>query len=132
MRNRAKCSKCQEIIESFHSTDYIECKCGCIALEGGESMKCLAKDWNYFLRVDDEGNEITVKVQDKKTHSDNNSDKEITKEPEVKLTKKDLIDMLEQYIKNIESLPQQAMLTSVNHYDLVSALLIVSSILRAE
>ncbi len=48
-----------------------------------------------------------------------------------KLTKKELLQMLEEMIKNIENLPPNAMLTPVNHYDLFSSLLLVLSIFRA-
>lgn len=49
-----------------------------------------------------------------------------------KPTKKELLQMLEEMIKNIENLPPHAMLTPVNHYDLFSSLLLVLSIFRAD
>ena len=33
--NRAKCNKCNDIITSYHGHDYITCKCGLIAVDGG-------------------------------------------------------------------------------------------------
>ena len=65
MRNRAKCKLCQSTIESFHPTDLVLCKCGEISVDAGEGLKCAAKSWENFLRVDDEGNEIIVKVESK-------------------------------------------------------------------
>ncbi len=50
---------------------------------------------------------------------------------EMKPSKAELISMLSEMIKNIESLPQNAMLTPVNHYDLCSSLLLILEILRA-
>ena len=34
-RNRAKCKKCQDVIESKHRHDFVTCKCGSISLDGG-------------------------------------------------------------------------------------------------
>lgn len=119
MKNRAKCKLCQSIIESFHKYDYVECKCGEIAVDGGDSLKCMANDFNNFVRVDEEGNEIVVTVKPKE---------EITHVP----TKIEMLDMLDQMIKSIEALPQQAMITPITHYDFVSALLLLSSILRED
>lgn len=34
-RNRAKCLECREIIESKHRHDYVVCKCGHLAVDGG-------------------------------------------------------------------------------------------------
>lgn len=33
--NKAKCRKCGDIIESKHVHDYVSCKCGAIAVDGG-------------------------------------------------------------------------------------------------
>ena len=33
--NRAKCNKCGDIITSYHRHDYVPCKCGAIAVDGG-------------------------------------------------------------------------------------------------
>lgn len=35
-RNRARCRKCITIIESEHRHDYVSCKCGAIAVDGGK------------------------------------------------------------------------------------------------
>ncbi len=121
MRNRAKCKLCETIIESFHTTDLVPCKCGEIFVDGGNGLKCGANDWNNFLRVDDLGNEIIVKVGDVKP---------LYIESE-KPSKEDLIKMLDEMVKNIEALPQEAMLTSVNHYDFCSLMILLSSIMKS-
>lgn len=122
MRNRAKCKLCQSIIESFHPSDFVTCKCGEIFVDGGaDDYRCGAGEWSNFLRVDDQGNEIVVKV----TGDVNPLYKD-------KPNKKELIDMLDGMIKNIEGLPPQAMHTSVTQFDLASALLLVSAIFRAD
>lgn len=121
MRNIAKCKLCSSIIESFHSLDFVTCKCGEISVDAGESLKCFANNWENFLRIDDRGNEIVVGVE-KKESSDN------TKKP----NKKDLLDMLDHMIKAIEILPENAMTLPINHYDHYSLLLLLSSILRSD
>jgi hypothetical protein len=120
MRNIAKCKKCQSVIESFHPTDYVSCSCGEISVEEGLTLKCSAKDWSNFLRVDDEGNEIVVRVETT-----------IPDEPS-KLTKIQKLDMLDEMIRSYERLPQSAMSQPVSNYDLISSLLLLSSILRSD
>jgi hypothetical protein len=131
MKNRAKCKLCKDIIESFALHDFVSCKCGEISVDGGPHYyKCSAKDFSNFLRVDDDGNEIIVKV----CMPNEASDLPAISEPEAtsKPSRLELIGMLEEMIRSIESLPPQAMLTPINHYDHGSALLLLLSILRAE
>jgi hypothetical protein len=35
IRNRCKCNKCKDIIESKHRHDFVRCKCGAIFTDGG-------------------------------------------------------------------------------------------------
>ena len=35
IRNMARCKKCGEVIESKHRHDFVWCKCGTIAVDGG-------------------------------------------------------------------------------------------------
>ncbi len=127
MRNRAKCKKCNSTIESMHSTDYVFCKCGEIAVDGGSAMLCFAKDWSIFVRVDDHDNEVIPKVVESI-----NFDKEPVNPTSIKPTKKDLLDMLENMTKSYENLPQNALLQPVTHADLCSVLLLVLSVLRSD
>lgn len=124
MKNRAKCKLCNSIIESFHSEDYVECKCAHIAVFEGAALRCAAIDWNNFIRVDDEGNEICVK-----TTQQSEEKKDI---PVSKPNKKDLLKILRDMGKDIENLPSQAMNASITHYDFWSLIVLVSSILEAE
>lgn len=124
MRNRAKCNLCKTIIESFHSTDYVVCNCGEIFVDGGSALGCGANEWANFLRVDDEGNEIIVKVQEKE---DRKPIEEFHKP-----TRKELLDILDDMRKNIENLPSHAMSLPITHYDYCSLLILLSSILRSE
>lgn len=93
-------------------------------VSGGDAMKCAANQWHNFLRVDDQGNEIIVTIK--------GDVKPIDKEPQTKPSKKELIDMLDEMIANIERLPKEAMSSSINHYDLCSLLILLSSIFRLE
>jgi len=127
MRNRAKCKLCKTIIESNETVDYVVCKCGEIAISGGnKSFQVFANDFVNLLRIDDEDNEIVVIVKEK----EGLVPLENTKPP--KPNKDELLKLLDEMIKNIENLPPNAMQTYVTHYDLCSALLIISSVLRAD
>ena len=41
-RNRARCKKCGDIIESKHRHDFVTCTCGAISVDGG---------YDYIRRV---------------------------------------------------------------------------------
>lgn len=132
MRNRAKCKLCFSVIESFHAQDYVFCKCGEIAIDGGEhSYKTYAKDWSNFLRVDDKDNEFPITVIDKDSKE---KMPEEVQEPQPslpeRLSREEQIDMLDSMLKNIENLPPQAMSLPINHYDFYSFMILISSILR--
>lgn len=34
--NKAKCLKCQTVIESVHRHDFVRCKCGAVFVDGGK------------------------------------------------------------------------------------------------
>lgn len=121
MKNRAKCKLCSSIIESYFKGDYVSCKCGEISVTDGDALNCAAKDFNNFLRVDDEGNEIIVTV---KPHGE-------SVKPLDKPTFEQMLEMLEVMGKNIERLPADAMFTPVNHYDLLSLILLLKELLRS-
>jgi len=124
MRNRAKCKKCGNMIESFHSTDLVYCKCGEIGVDGGDALRCYAIDWNNFIRVDDLGNEIKVKVK--------GNEKEKVDIISSKPNREQLLEMLNDMIKCIENLPPQAMSTYVTQYDLYSFMLLIQTVLKSE
>lgn len=130
MRNRAKCKKCNSVIESFHEGDYVTCKCGEISVSGGNNLYCAAIDWNNFMRVDDKDNEIMVSVKTTESQKIQESEKQL--QPSSKPTKKELVDMLKTMIYNIEQLPQHAMTSPITHYDFVSALLLILSLFKSE
>jgi len=104
----------------------VRCECGEIAVDGGlDYYKVNARNYENFLRVDDEGNEIVIKVKEKPEIFE--EDKSISKP-----TRDNLLNMLEEMIKSYERLPEHAMLTSVTQADLCSSLILILSILRSE
>ena len=127
MRNRAKCKKCESIIESLHHHDYVSCACGEISVDGGKDYcRCRAIDWNNFLRVDDEGNVIVPTIKDKITEQDK---EEI---PICSLTpsKEELLSLLEEHIKAYEKIPSKnAINSSITYYDFLGFMYLMQSIL---
>lgn len=127
MKNRAKCKLCNEILESFHRYDYVSCKCGEISINGGnDTFECSAKNWGNFLRVDDKGNEILVKIVE------NPDEKSEKMDESPKMGNDSKLEMLQQMLKNIENLPQKALELPINHYDFYSFMLIVLEILKSD
>jgi hypothetical protein len=60
LRNRARCLKCNDIIESTYRHDFVKCKCGAIFVDGGNDYwRAGATDFKYFERLDNEGNKIS-------------------------------------------------------------------------
>lgn len=134
-RNRAKCRLCETVIESLHDTDLQVCVCGEIGINGGtSSYKCHAISFENFIRIDDDGREIEVKVIEKE---DENSDKKNLNSPATSPesrycdTREEKLDLLTEMIKQFESLPQQAMTLPITHYDFYSLIILLNSILRA-
>lgn len=35
LKNKAQCKLCKDIVESKHTHDYVRCRCGAIAVDGG-------------------------------------------------------------------------------------------------
>lgn len=127
MKNRAKCTLCHTILESFHRYDYVLCKCGEISISGGSDIfECAAKNWNNFVRVDDNDHEIIVKVNEL---SSNDSNRKIDTSNDVKLDKKELLDMLKRSIDYIEQLPSHAQKANVDFDSLNTFIKLLHSIL---
>jgi hypothetical protein len=129
MRNRAKCKLCGSVLESFHRFDYVVCKCGEIAIDGGlDYMRAVAKNFDNFLRVDDDDHEVHVEYKEKteKKYEEIN-EQEQTHKP----SKEELIRMLDEMVKSYEKLPQHVMLAPVSHADQLSLLMLVSSLFKS-
>lgn len=127
MKNRAKCKKCNSIIESFHRTDYQTCVCNEISVYGGpDLMQCGAVEWSNFVRVDDLGNEINVKVKEDVKDSMKN---------ESLLEKYQLKSYLSDSILHIDNLPtsvQNQFITFVEVRNIYSMLLTLLSFIDDE
>lgn len=53
--NKAKCRRCGDIIESKSVHDYVICKCGAIAVDGGkEYLRRSAIDLNDIIELSEE------------------------------------------------------------------------------
>lgn len=75
------------------------------------------------MEIDDQGNEIVLN-----SHIELSGISGELGKP----NKKELIALLDEMIKNVENLPQGAMLSPVTHYDYVSLMILLSSILKVE
>lgn len=65
LRNVAQCKLCQETIESKHRHDYVKCKCGAVAVDGGEAYLRRAGYPEHILELsyyeDEHGNKTPVR-----------------------------------------------------------------------
>jgi hypothetical protein len=115
MKNKAKCKLCSSIIESFFKDDYVQCKCGEIAIAGGDyEFWSRANDYANFLRVDDKGNEILVKTADQK-------DKPAEQIARPSSAYEELCNMIEAD----EGLPEKALYQPVNYFDLLRYAMVI-------
>lgn len=51
IRNRAKCLKCGDIIESKYRHDFVNCKCGAIYVDGGHAYLRRVGDLEYIKEL---------------------------------------------------------------------------------
>jgi len=119
MRNRAKCKLCGDIIESFHRHDLIECSCGEISIEGGlDYFKASARDFKNFLRIDDEGKEIEVKLVEEMEEKEN------------LFSKEEVWKQLEEYVKALGSESPERLHLPLTSYDLYNFAALVTNYLH--
>lgn len=45
MRNRARCTVCDTVVESMHRHDFVTCTCGALSVDGGQDYR--RRDWNH-------------------------------------------------------------------------------------
>ena len=125
MKNRAKCKLCQCIIETFIANEFVSCKCGEITI--GPDLYAKANDFCNFLRVDDEGNEIIVTYQEKGKGEEQPQCPKFDQKP----TKNELLKEMDTLIAYYNEMPENALLTPVSHSDLLSVLLVISSLFKS-
>ena len=58
-----KCRKCSDIIESKHRHDMVWCKCGAIAIDGGNDYCKITGSLDDVIFMDKDGNELPKSVQ---------------------------------------------------------------------
>lgn len=118
MKNIAKCLLCHTIIESMHDYDLQRCDCGEIAVDGGMKMLALAKNFDNFLRVREDGTTFKPKIVENDTHENtlHTSFSEITHNFEK------LVSSLQLMLENVQRLPHNAMEQPLNQYDLQTLL----------
>ena len=52
IKNAIQCKLCGEIIESTDRHEYVQCKCGACAVDGGHDyLRRCAKDLEYFIEL---------------------------------------------------------------------------------
>ncbi len=52
LRNVAKCSQCDDVIESKHRHDFVTCKCGAISVDGGRAyLKRSAANLTHVIEL---------------------------------------------------------------------------------
>ncbi len=56
MRNRVRCKKCMDVIESKHRHDFVTCSCGSVFVDGGKDYYRIGGELKNIERVDDDGN----------------------------------------------------------------------------
>lgn len=112
MKNRAKCKLCQRTVESFFKGDYVECECGEIAVFDGDAMRCAAKDFKNFIRVDEKGKEIMVTTQKDEALSP--------------------VDTLKFFIDTIKDLPDHVRQSPATYDDLLTFAGLVLDVFKAD
>ncbi len=111
MTKRMKCKLCSTVVEELPN-QIVSCKCGGVSVDGiTKSIFCTLED--CCVEIDDNGREI---IPETKGY--------------VKPGLLELMRMLDTMIKNIEDLPTYTMSAPITHYDLLSALMLISSILK--
>jgi hypothetical protein len=60
LKNKARCKKCNDIIESKHCHDFVRCGCGSIFLDGGKD----------YLRYGYPGGNVEEWIEDLSEHRD--------------------------------------------------------------
>lgn len=127
MRNRAKCKSCNSVLESFHRHDFVTCKCGAIAIDGGQEsgyMRAVFDNIENFVRLDEQDNEIPIKFVEKETEAtiEKREVKTISKSEQRQLALQELKHLRDM----IEGMNEQAKQLPINHYDWGSLLILLS------
>jgi hypothetical protein len=128
LRNRAKCKLCNSTIESEAIGDIVTCACGEITIWGGnQALLSCAKHYDNFLRVDEEGNIYPVKYcQSREEENPKDDNKENL--PSINSIE-EMLDTLNKMIESDKDLPQHALISPLNQYDLIRYMMLIHSLL---
>ena len=55
--NRIKCKQCGDVIHSKHRHDFVSCKCGLVAVDGGDDYCKICGYIDNVIFIDDNGEE---------------------------------------------------------------------------
>jgi hypothetical protein len=129
MRNRAKCKLCEEELESIHRHDWVQCKCGEIYIDGGlDYLRCGAKDWANFLRIEDDGTLTEVTYIAPEEPKEEVSSKPDDEPLPPTISKKEVFELLKARLEATEKIPPGAPIT---HYDYQDLLALMIAVLRS-
>lgn len=53
MRNRARCALCNDVVESLHRHDFVQCSCQAIFVDGGQDYWRRGGEPQNFIEMDD-------------------------------------------------------------------------------
>jgi hypothetical protein len=111
----------------------VVCQCGEIGVSGGDIIySTMAKDYQNFLRIDDNGNEIVVKQKENNRKEDQGTEEKKEVKQEFNDRKHEILGMLDGMIKSYEGLPKHVLLSPITGYDMLSVLLLLSSLFRCK
>lgn len=128
MKNRAKCRLCGDILESLTQFDVVECSCKEISIWGGEyELRCHARDFKNFLRIDDRGAERQVKYIE--VHEEDQKNEASEPVPKA-LTRQELIDEIDTLVQYISDYPPHKLHSACTYADLRDFVSLLSSVLK--
>jgi hypothetical protein len=106
---KCRCKLCEEILSPIENS-IISCFCGEITLDGMIQKVICKTSADAYEEIDELGNVLVVRQPTRR---------------------EELLRMLDEMVKAYEDLPESGKLAPITNYDLASALLLVSSILRS-
>lgn len=123
MRNRAKCRLCGDILESFHEHDLVQCRCKEIAITGGNyKPHRMTRHAENFILINDDGKEEAFTPYEEKSLEQIQEQKVMTKE--------EAIQELENMVKFMENMREQALYSHVTQCDLYRFMALLVFVLK--
>jgi len=116
------------IVESHLPDEIVKCKCGMIAVCDGPAMRMWPANSPFFVRVDDQGNEIVVKYV---SSPDSEKDEQSPNDDKENLSIQDAIEALERSIQYNEQLPYHEQFSFVTTNEVTAYLRSILHILKS-